>query len=125
MAILSLALFLLFAAAQAHWLWQPHSDSYSSLIEFPLSDRTYVVLSECLGVNHRTHALDNNSRYSNGRDSLSWHGLGFDLRVNHLVNYPRWRSHGDNQTVEWGPIAEWSIAIPCWFLLAATAIVPG
>jgi len=124
LAILSLALFVLFGAAQAHWLLQPHSDSYSPLLAFPVSRRTHVFLGDRLAIYHRTRAVDHNSRYANGK-TLSRYGPGFHFTITYLVNYPRWQSHRDNQTVEWGPVADWSVGLPCWVLLAATAVLPA
>ena len=122
---LSLLACVVAAAGQAHWLLLSHSDYYPALFSVRLSDRTGLAVADCVYVGHRTAATDRNTRYINVRETVDWRAAGFGLSAFRLVNYPRFASHGDNQTVEWGPVAEWRLSVPSWFVAAVTAVLPA
>ena len=90
-------------------LLQPHSD-FMRVYEY--------------GFEHTTDAVAHNSRYPNSRQTINWHALGFRFDLVRLVLYPRWISHGDNQTIEWGPVGYWRIAVPGWACIVVLAILP-
>jgi hypothetical protein len=105
----SALLLLFFTASTIRWLLEPPSD---------------VTTSDSYSFSYTTKALEHNTRYPNGRQTIDWNLLGFRLDLSRLVLYPRWISHGDNQTIEWGPVATWSVAVPGWACIALSAILP-
>jgi hypothetical protein len=105
----SALLCLLFTVSTIRWLVQPRSD---------------VITTDSYGFNYTTYAVEHNSRYPNIRRTISWYLLGFRFELVRQVLYPRWISHGDNQTIEWGPVATWGVAVPGWACIALSAILP-
>ena len=121
--IASTATFLFFSTAQIWWWSLPHSDFYPSFAHWSLSRRTVVEITDGVAIGHQTRALEENRRYPNIKNS-GWRACGFGASVTWLVNYPRWVSHGDNATIEWGPMAEWGVRVPNLFVMAVTSILP-
>lgn len=89
-----------------------------------MQPRSDFITSNSYEFSYRTSALEYDARHPNIRQTIGWHLLGFRLDVVRLVLYPRWVSHGDNQTIEWGPIATWGVTVPGWSCIAVSAILP-
>ncbi|MGH7176479.1 MAG: hypothetical protein ACREJC_03775, partial [Tepidisphaeraceae bacterium] len=107
-----------------HWYLQPHSDFYSVLAHWSPTQQTSIAVGDGAGIGHRTDAVEHNTRYPNIRRTIDWRLLGFRFELVRQVLYPRWVSHGDNQTIEWGPVATWGVAVPGWACIALSAVMP-
>jgi hypothetical protein len=108
-------------AGLVHWYAQPHSDFYSALCRQSFGHRASLSISRAFEFSYTSGTR--NTGYTNGKTSV-WSFAGSQLLIVHLVNYPRWISHGDNVTIEYGPIHAWSISISSWLiaLLALPAV---
>jgi hypothetical protein len=122
---LSALLCLIFAASTLHWYLQSRSDFYPSFLRWSPTSQTDFAIQNGLHVGHRTDAVENNTHYPNTRQTIDWHVLGFRFNLVRQVYYPRWVSHGDNQTIEWGPIATWAVGFPGWACVLATGVLPA
>jgi len=120
----SALLCLLFITSSLHWYLQPHSDFYSVFAHWSPTRQTSIAVSDGVGIGHTTDAVEHNTRYPNIRQMINWHLLGFHFELVRQVLYPRWISHGDNQTIELGPVANWDVAVPGWVCITLSAILP-
>lgn len=105
----SALLFVFLTASTIRWLTEPRSD---------------VITTDAWSFSYTTDAVEHNTRYPNIRRTIIWHRLGFRFELVRQVLYPRWASHGDNQTIEWGPVATWSVDVPGCACIALSAILP-
>jgi Zn ribbon nucleic-acid-binding protein len=122
LSLLSALLFTVFAASSLRWYLQPHSGFYSSFIRWSPTRHTDIAVSNQLEVRHiALHKVS----YELLRDAIDWKLLGFTFRLARHVNGSRFVSGADDQTIKWGPVANWRIRIPGWACLLVTAMLPS
>lgn len=113
---MSVILLCIFSAAQTHALFQSKSDYYQSMAVLRISRYSTVTLSSQLTVSHITSANEN--PVFNNVEVREYGGLGFSFSRTVAAMRP------NGPVIRRGPLLKWSVALPCWFLIAISAPVP-